>query len=94
MHHLRFRANVYFRGETSWEEFDWMDREIRIGSVRARVAMRTTRCAATQVNPHTAERDCNVPKELQRAFGHADMGVYAEIVAAGEVRIGDPVGPA
>ncbi len=51
-----------------------------------------TRCAATQVNPDTAERDCNVPKELQQAFGHADLGVYAEIESGGLVRIGDAVG--
>lgn len=93
VHHLRFRANVYFDGAAPWEEFDWIDRAIAIGGVRARVTMRTQRCAATQVNPLTAVRDCNVPKELQQAFGHPDMGVYAEIESGGTVRIGDTVGP-
>jgi uncharacterized protein YcbX len=49
------------------------------------------RCAATQVNPDTAQRDIDLPRELRQAFGHADMGVYAEIVAGGTVRQGDGV---
>ncbi|MBX6323128.1 MAG: MOSC domain-containing protein [Rhodospirillaceae bacterium] len=94
MHPLRFRANIYFEGARAWEEHDWMDREIAIGGARAVVCRRTTRCAATQVNPETGERDRNPPKALQDAFGHGDLGVYAEIVADGSVRPGDPVGPA
>lgn len=93
MHHLRFRANIYFEGAAPWEEFDWLDREIAIGEARAVVVLRTTRCAATQVNPQTAQRDRNPPKQLQDAFGHADLGVYAEIVADGPVRLGHAVTP-
>jgi len=92
VHPLRFRANVYFAGLAPWEEFDWLDREIVLGSVRARVVKRTMRCAATQVNPETAQRDIDLPRELRQAFGHADMGVYAEIVAGGTVCRGDAVG--
>lgn len=92
MHPLRFRANIYFEGAAPWEEFDWLDKEITIGEARATVVMRTTRCAATQVNPHTARRDRNPPKQLQDAFGHSDLGVYAEIVANGMVRLGDAIG--
>ena len=62
-----------------------------LGGVRARVVKRTMRCAATQVNPETAQRDIDLPRELRQAFGHADMGVYAEIVAGGTVRRGDGV---
>jgi hypothetical protein len=93
MHPLRFRANIYFDGAAPWEEFDWLDREIAIGEARAVVVMRTQRCAATQVNPESARRDRNPPKQLQQAFGHADMGIYAEIVADGAVRVGDSVEP-
>ena len=94
LHHLRFRANIYFSGSSPWEEFDWVGREIDLGGVRGRVRMRTQRCAATQVNPLTAERDCNVPLELRRAFGHSDLGVYVEIERGGLVRIGDGIAPA
>jgi uncharacterized protein YcbX len=93
MHPLRFRANIYFEGAAPWEEFDWLDKEITIGEAKATVVMRTMRCAATQVNPETARRDRNPPKQLQHAFGHADMGIYAEITGDGMVRLGDSVRP-
>jgi hypothetical protein len=70
-----------------------MGREIVLGDARGRVRMRTMRCAATQVNPLSAERDCNVPLELRRAFGHSDLGVYAEIERSGQLRIGDTIAP-
>jgi MOSC domain-containing protein YiiM len=28
-----------------------------------------------------------------RSFGHADCGVYAEVIEAGEVAVGDELGP-
>lgn len=92
LHHLRFRANVYFTKAPAWAEFDWVDRPILIGTVRAHVTVRTMRCAATEVNPETALRDCNVPLALQRAFGHRDMGVYAEVESDGLIREGDRIG--
>jgi uncharacterized protein len=33
----------------------------------------------------------NLPRALQQAFGHADMGVYARVIAGGRVAVGDPV---
>lgn len=85
---LRFRANVYFDGLPAWAELDWTGREISLGAARLRVASTTTRCAATSVNPATAERDLNVPVALRRAFGHILMGVYAEVVAGGGIAPG------
>jgi uncharacterized protein len=92
---LRFRANVYFEGAPEWEELDWLEREMRLGAARLRVIAAITRCAATQVNPDTAERDRDVTGTLQRAFGHNLMGVYAEVVAGGDIAVGDAlhVGP-
>jgi len=86
---LRFRANIYFAGGKPWEEFDWLDREIAIGDVRLKVYKRIDRCAATTVNPATAERDLQIPRLLQQGFGHIDCGVYAEILNAGEIAQGD-----
>jgi MOSC domain-containing protein YiiM len=28
---------------------------------------------------------------LQRAYGHADCGIYAEVVAGGPIASGDPI---
>jgi uncharacterized protein YcbX len=90
---LRFRANVYFDGITPWSEHDWIGSEITVGAARLRVISPITRCAATQVNPVTAERDLDIVPALARAFGHINMGVYAEVVAGGEITIGDPLAP-
>jgi uncharacterized protein YcbX len=86
---IRFRANVYFDGAAAWSELDWIDTEITVGAARLRVISPITRCAATQVNPVTAERDLDIVAALGRAFGHINMGVYAEVVAGGEIAGGD-----
>jgi uncharacterized protein len=52
-----------------------------------RVISPITRCAATQVNPVTAERDL----DIVAALGHTNMGVYAEVVAGGKIAAHDPL---
>ncbi len=86
---IRFRANVYLEGAPAWTEHGWIGSEITLGGARLRVIAAITRCAATQVNPATAERDLDIVGALQRGFGHNLMGVYAEIVASGDIAIGD-----
>jgi len=86
---IRFRANIYFDGPSAWVEHDWIDSEISIGAARLRVISPITRCAATQVNPATAERDLDIVAALEHSFDHSNMGVYAEVVAGGEIAVGD-----
>jgi uncharacterized protein YcbX len=88
---LRFRANLYFDGVSAWCEHDWIDAEIIVGAARLRVLSPITRCAATRVNPVTAKRDLDIVAALGRAFGHVNMGVYAEVLAGGEIAVGDPL---
>lgn len=76
----RFRANVYFEGWPPFCELALEGQQIRIGDARAVVTLRTRRCAATEVNPVTARRDLSVPRLLMQHYGHADMGVYAELL--------------
>ncbi len=94
---IRFRANVYFDGASAWSERDWIGSEIALGAARLRVVSPITRCAATQVNLVTATRDLDIVAALGRAFGHIDMGVYAEVSAGGGIAVGDalfaPQGP-
>jgi uncharacterized protein YcbX len=87
----RFRGNILIDGLPAWREFAWLDQEIQVGGARLKVVERIARCAATNVNPDTAERDMNIPLTLRKGFGHIDMGVYAEVVAAGEVKLGDEI---
>ena len=91
IHPLRFRANIYFDGEAAWREHDWIGAEITLGAARLRVVSPITRCAATQVNPATAARDLDIPAALDRSFGHINMGIYAEVISAGDIFIGDPL---
>jgi MOSC domain-containing protein len=82
---LRFRANVYFAGVPPWRELDWVGREITLGAAQLKVVAPITRCAATQVNPATAARDLDIVGALRRGFGHNLMGIYAEVIAGGEI---------
>jgi uncharacterized protein YcbX len=88
---LRFRANLYFDGVPAWGELDWLGSEITAGGARLRVISAITRCAATQVNPTTAERDLDIVGGLQRGFGHNLMGIYAEVTEGGEIAQGDAI---
>jgi uncharacterized protein len=89
----RFRGNLLVDGIEPWAELDWIDREISIGGVRFRGALRTRRCAATEVNPETAERDIKLPTELMKQFKHGDMGIYLYVDSSGFVAPGDAVVP-
>jgi uncharacterized protein len=93
---IRFRANVYFDGLRAWDEQEWREREqvLTVGGARLRVIAPITRCAATEVNPATAERDIPMVAELLRHYGHNIMGIYAEVIGAGEIGIGDRLSPA
>ena len=88
---LRFRANLYFDTGMPWQEFDWCGKEFQIGDVTVKGLSRIERCAATNVNLETAARDANIPLQLQRAFGHGDMGIYIDVVKGGTIRPGDTV---
>jgi uncharacterized protein YcbX len=87
---LRFRGNVYVTGWPASSELDLVGQEIAIGSsARLKVVKRIVRCAATDVDPETGMRDLAIPDALRRAYGHADCGIYAEVVTGGEIGVGD-----
>jgi uncharacterized protein YcbX len=88
---LRFRGNVYVAGWPAWHEFDLLGRELIIGNARLKVVKRIQRCAATEVDPDTGIRDIPVPRALMDAFGHADCGIYAEVIAGGTIAAGDTI---
>jgi len=89
---LRFRANFYFEGAPAWAERDWPGNTLALGDAQLRVENAIERCAATEVNPATAERDARVLKTLAERFGHLEMGVYAKVVGSGTVRPGAMLG--
>jgi uncharacterized protein YcbX len=94
VHPLRFRGNVYVSDWPAWAEFDLLGREVTIGSARLKIVKRIRRCAATDVDPDTGIRNLHIPTTLMRNFGHADCGVYAQVMQGGEIAVGDALGEA
>ncbi|WP_419318196.1 MOSC domain-containing protein [Caulobacter sp. ErkDOM-E] len=86
---LRFRANLYVEGWPAWVENDWMGGTLKLGGATAEVLKPIVRCAATHVDPVTAERDIDVVKALFDAYGHMDCGIYLNVTQGGRVVEGD-----
>lgn len=93
VHPLRFRANLYVAGWPAWHEFTLLGREIAIGAARLKVTKRIMRCAAINVDPDTGMRDLTLPTTLLQTFDHADCGIYARVVAGGDIAPGDGINP-
>jgi uncharacterized protein YcbX len=93
VHPLRFRGNLYVEGLPAWAEFDWLGKTVAAGDVAFEAFGRIDRCAATNVNPETAERDLTLPLSLLQSYGHPDCGIYMRVAKGGELAAGAPIGP-
>ncbi len=91
VHPLRFRANLYVSGWPAWHEFELLGQTLEIGDARLKVVKRIVRCAAVNVDPVTAARDLDIPPTLMRRLGHADCGIYAEVIVGGTIGVGDAI---
>jgi uncharacterized protein len=91
VHPLRFRANLYVSGWPPWHEFELLGQTLAIGDARLRIVKRITRCAAINVDPETAARDLDIPPTMMRRLGHAECGIYAEVIAGGTIGVGDMI---
>jgi hypothetical protein len=88
---VRFRANLHLEGLPAWSERAWPGARIDLGGARLEVLEAIERCAATEVNPQTGERDLKLVRALQRGYGRVQMGVYARVTVPGPVALGDRV---
>jgi hypothetical protein len=88
---LRFRGNIYVEGLPPNAELDWPagTRLAAPDGTVFEVIKRIDRCAATNVDPATGERDRDIPKALLEAYGHIDCGVYLRILDGGCLTEGD-----
>jgi uncharacterized protein YcbX len=86
---LRFRGNIHVEGLDPWIEKSWMSKTLAIGDTRLKVTKDIVRCAATNVNPATAERDMRLPQLLEQAFGANLCGIYLEVIEGGPITAGD-----
>ena len=66
-------------------------RPLPSATIKLKVVKRIVRCAATNVDPETAARDLDIPHVLMRRLGHAECGVYAEVIAGGTMSVGDAI---
>jgi len=90
-HRRRFRANVWFSGAAPWSERNLVGQHIQLGGAVLLVTKGIVRCAATQVNPETAERDVDPVEELRRFYGHIELGIHAKVVEGGRFAVGDSI---
>lgn len=87
----RFRPNFLIETRPGIEglvEFDW--KNVRLGNVELRCEMPAERCAMTTHAQAELPKDPSVLRSIVEAADQ-NLGVYASVIQAGEVRVGDPV---
>ena len=91
----RFRMLLEVDSLEAFEEEQWRNRRVRVGEAILRITNPMPRCAVPSANPDTGRRDRNVLRELvdrrDPVDGEACLGVCAEVLRPGEVRVGDDV---
>jgi hypothetical protein len=91
----RFRMLLELDGPAAHEEDTWRNRRARVGEATLLVGDPTPRCAVPSASPDTGVRDRDVLRELLEnrgpVEGEACMGVYAEVLEPGLVRVGDAI---
>jgi uncharacterized protein len=89
----RFRMTIEIDGVAAWEEHGWAGGEVRAGAAVLRVAAPTARCAVTTRDPESGRTDAPVLRLLAQLRGKDDVtfGMWCDVVAAGAVRVGDPI---
>ena len=91
----RFRQNLLLAGCAPFEEESWIGRRVAIGAAVVAPRKRDSRCVITTHDPdsgvadfdtlgHIASKRTDQPKQV-------NFGVYASVVAPGDLRAGDAV---
>jgi uncharacterized protein len=95
----RFRMNLEIDGCAPYEEDSWDGGLVRVGEATIRVRGQVPRCVITTLAPDTGEKDFTtlnlIARHRPRIEGRRGLpfGMYAEVVEAGRVRVGDAVDP-
>ncbi len=95
----RFRMLIGFSGLPAHIEDSCQDQAIEIGEAVVRVGGPVPRCAATTRNPDRGVRDLPTVQMIRSYRGvqasesgrGVNFGVYADVIAEGIVRVGDPL---
>ena len=86
----RLRPNLIVGGVADLAEREWEGRVLRIGPVLIGLADLRGRCVMTTVDPDTLAQDPRVLKDIVRRFD-GRLALNAEVMRAGELRVGAPV---
>jgi MOSC domain-containing protein len=90
----RFRPNIVVSTGPDAQGFvenDWADRTIAIGDeVRLRITGPCPRCVMTTLPQGDLPKDPGILRTAAQ-HNHANVGVYADVIAGGAIRRGDPV---
>jgi len=88
----RFRPNlvIHTDGAEGFVENTWVGRTLRIGEVVLQVKQRTQRCVMTTLAQGDLSKDLSILKAIYQNNG-GTIGVYAEVVQTGTVRVNDAV---
>jgi uncharacterized protein len=95
----RFRMLIGFSGLSAHVEDSWQGQTVEIGEAVVRVGAPVPRCAATTRDPDRGARDLPTVRMIKSYRGvqptesgrGVNFGVYADVVAEGVVRVGDPL---
>jgi uncharacterized protein YcbX len=95
----RFRMNLEIEGCEPYEEDSWDAELVRVGEATIRVRGQVPRCVVTTLGPDSGDKDFGTLTQIARyrprigGRGGLPFGMYAEVVRAGRVRLGDLVEP-
>ena len=85
----RFRLNLILSTDTEFIEHGWAGKIITIGNVHLEIIEPVGRCGAISVNPQTCKRERDYLPEMEQAWGHTELGMFARIYIGGVLRCGD-----
>jgi uncharacterized protein YcbX len=90
----RFRPNLLIEAgsDAPYPERDWSGRNFRIGTAEVEIAMDCPRCVMTTHGHGALPKDPGIMRSLVR-LADGDLGVYANVITPGEVRVGDSLEP-
>jgi hypothetical protein len=93
----RFRMLIEVDGVAAHGEDDWMGQTVRVGDALIAVRGNIGRCLVTSLDPETGEvtlPTLELLGDYRRQVPSTEplpFGIYAEVLEAGPVRVGDPV---
>ena len=88
----RFRPNLVVTTQSAepFPEQAWIGRKLRIGEAQLSIAMECPRCVMATHGFADLPEDLGIMRKLVKEAG-GNLGVYARVEQAGEVRTGDPI---